>query len=360
MFKLVDRYIIKKFFGTLIFILLLLSAIIVVFDISQKIDGFIEFQAPLSAIVFDYYFNFLPWILNNLLPLFIFVAVIFFTSRMAQQSELIAIMNSGASLNRILRPYMVCALVLTTVSIYLYNEVIPNNQKRRYKFEYQYVTPNRTNISRNLHRQVLPGVFVYMESFIFSDSMAYNFRLDEIKNKNLVTRISATRISWNKAKKKWRLDNYIIRKLGSRGDVITTGAALDTVLTFNPKDFIVDEHLVEQMNYAQLNTFIEREKMRGSDNVEWHLIEKYQRFAIPFSSFILTLIGFAVSHRKSREGMGGQLLIGIVLSFSYIMLMRFASEIAKSSLLPSWLAIWIPNILYLILGIYLYTKNRRG
>ena len=356
MLTILDRYIIKRYLGTLLFILALLSAIIVVFDISQKLDDFIANKAPIHAIIFDYFFNFMPFMLNMLLPLFIFVSVIFFTSQMAARSEIISIMNSGAGINRILRPYMICAFFLTLLSIYLYNEVIPSCQQKRYKFEYQYVTPNRANVSHSIHRQVQPGIIVYIESFIYSDSLGYHFAMDHIENRSLKSRLSASRISWNKLTKKWSLENFVIRILGDKGDKLIIGQKLDTMLTFNPKDFIVDEHIVDQLNYAQLNAYIEKEQMRGSENVNWYLIEKYQRLAIPFSAFILTIIGFSVSFRRSREGMGMQLLIGLTLSFAYIILMRFAGEIARNNILPVWLSVWIPNIIYSFIAFWLYLR----
>ncbi|MBI3235309.1 MAG: LptF/LptG family permease [Bacteroidetes bacterium] len=339
--------------------LLLLSAIIVVFDISQKVDDFIQNNASLYVIMVEYYANFLPSLLNTLLPLFIFVSVIFFTSRMANQSEFIAILNSGAGISRILRPYMVFATICTILSIYLYNQVIPDNQKRRWKFENQYISPNRANVSRNIHRQIAPNVYVYMESFLYTDSMAYRFSMDKLVNKKLVARLTAQRILWNKEKKKWTLENYVLRKLLANHDVIVAGNSMDTSLNFNPKDFIVDEHLVEQLDYKQLNDFIKKEQMRGADTITWYLLEKYQRFSTPFSSFILTIIGFCVSFRKSREGIGGQLLIGLGLSFSYILLMRFTGEFAKNDLVPVWLAVWIPNMIYSVVAVWLFIKARR-
>lgn len=359
MLKILDLYILRRCFGTLLYILLLLSAIIVVFDISQKVDDFIKNNASLNEIIFDYYINFLPSLLNLLLPLFIFVSVIFFTSKMANQSEFIAILNSGAGISRILRPYMIFAAVCTILSIYLYNQVIPNNQRKRWKFEYTYITPNRANISRNIHRQIAPGVFVYMESFLYTDSMAYRFSMDHMVNKKLLSRLTASRIQWNKSKKKWTLENYILRELQPYGDKLTTGYSLDTMLNFNPKDFIIDEHLVEQMDYKQLDEFIKKEQMRGADTVVWYQLEKYQRFSTPFSSFILVIIGFCVSFRKSREGMGSQLLTGLGLSFSYILLMRFTGEFAKNDIVPVWLAVWIPNMIYGVIAIWLFNRARK-
>lgn len=359
MFKILDLYILRRCFGTLLYILLLLSAIIVVFDTSQKVDDFIQNEASLQEIILDYYANFLPSLLNLLLPLFIFVSVIFFTSRMANQSEFIAILNSGAGISRILRPYMIFATICTLISIYLYNQIIPNNQRKRWKFEYTYIIPNRVNVSRNIHRQIAPGTFVYMESFLYTDSMAYRFSMDHMKGQKLISRLTASRIQWNKAKKKWTLENYILRELQPDGDNITSGISLDTTLNFNPKDFIIDEHLVEQLDYKQLNDFIAKEQMRGADTVVWYQLEKYQRFSTPFSSFILVIIGFCVSFRRSREGMGAQLLIGLGLSFSYILLMRFTGEFAKNDLVPVWLAVWIPNMIYGIIAIILLHKARK-
>jgi lipopolysaccharide export system permease protein len=278
---------------------------------------------------------------------------------MANQSEFIAILNSGAGISRILRPYMIFATICTLFSIYLYNQVIPDNQKKRWKFENQYISPNRSNVSRNIHRQIAPGVYVYMESFLYSDSMAYRFSMDKMVNKKLVARLTAQRIQWNKAKKKWTLDSYVLRRLNENGDKIEAGLSMDTALIFNPKDFIVDEHLVEQLDYKQLNNYIKKEQMRGADTIVWYQLEKYQRFSTPFSSFILTIIGFCVSFRKSREGMGSQILIGLSLSFSYILLMRFTGEFAKNDLVPVWLAVWIPNILYSFIAVWLLIKAKK-
>jgi len=355
-FKTLDLYIIKKYFGTLTLMLLLLSGIITVFDVSQKIDDFIKNHASINSVIFEYYANFLPFMLNLLLPLFVFISVIFFTGRMAGQTEFVAIISSGVSVNRILRPYMICALIITLLSAYLYNEIIPGNQIKRWKFEYEYISPNRPNVSRNMHRQVQPGVFITIQSFLYTDSTGYMFSADKFEGKQLKTRLTANRISWNKSTKKWKLEGYTIRTIDKQGDNLKTGDFLDSTFNFNPRDFIQDEHWVEQLNYERLNDFIAKEKLRGAEDIEWYELEKYQRFSIPFSTFILTIIGFVVSYKKTRGGMGLKILIGITLSFSYIILMRFAGEFAKKNVIPTLLAVWIPNIIYSLIAFGMYVK----
>ena len=253
---------------------------------------------------------------------------------------------------------MVCGFLLTILSTWLYNMEIPRNQKARYDFENIYVTPNRTSVSRNLHRQIKPGVFLYMESFMYGDSSAYRFCLDKIVERQLTHRLTATRIIWNKSLNRWRLENWVLREAHPENDRITTGMYLDTSLYFQPEDFILDDHSVEKMNFFELNTFIQREEARGSDLVESYRIEKYQRFAVPFSAIILSVIGFCVSFRKRREGAGFQIFLALLLSFAYILLMRFSSEFARGHLIPGWFAVWIPNIIYTGLAVYWYLRAR--
>jgi lipopolysaccharide export system permease protein len=354
--KILDRYIILKFLGTFLFSIGLIVAIAVVFDISEKMDDFIERQAPLKTIIFDYYFNFIPYFANRFSPLFVFISVIFVTSKMASQTEIIAILNSGISFNRFLRPYMIGAAVIALATFLLNNWVIPHANKGRLEFENVYVRNPFVYRNRNIHRQIKPGQYLYFESYDNRANTGFLFSLENFDHGQLTSKVMADRITWNPQSKSWTLENYTIRHIDGMNEHLVRGMRMDTTLAINPEEFNRRLNFTEAMDYGELNNFIKEEKMRGSETLPFYEVEKYRRSSDPFATFILTLIGVSISSKKVRGGIGLQLGAGILLSFTYIMFMQVSTTFATNGNLPSIIAVWIPNIIYAAIAFYLLRK----
>lgn len=351
-----DRYIINKFMLTFFIAILLIIGIVIIFDISEKIDDFVAKQAPLKAIVFDYYVNFIPYFMNMFSPLFVFITVIFFTSRLAANSEIIAILSCGISFHRMMVPYIFSALVIALMSLGLNLYIIPRANAQRHAFEAVYTKKKHQDGERNIHYQIAPGQFVYVEQFSKYNKTAYKFTLETIEDNQLVSKISADRAVWNEKTGGWTLKKYFIREYseGSIEDKVKCGDQIDTVISLTLTDFVRKKNTVEDLPYADLKELIEVQTMRGDANVKYSLIEEHTRFALPFSAFILTIMGVSLSSRKKRGGIGWNLAVGIGLSFSYILFMKFSQMFVYTGLMPPWLAIWLPNILFAIIAGVLY------
>lgn len=360
MFKKIDRYIIKKFLTTFCFALLLIILIVIIFDISEKIDKFVANEAPLEAIVFDYYLNFIPYFANMFSPLFVFITVIFFTSKMAQNSEIVAILSCGISYRRMMVPYIFSATLIAALSLFLNLYVIPNSNKTRLEFENQYIKTRFKSVGRNVHYQIAPNEFVYVESFASWNNTAYRFTLENVKDNKLVKKISAESATYNKDKEKWQLKKYVIRTYNDDlTDNIRTGKQLDTALNLTVNDFYRLNKTIETYNYDELEKCIETQKLRGDADVKYSLIEKHNRFSMPFSAFILTIMGVSLSSRKKRGGIGWNIGIGIGLAFTYILFQRFSQMFVFTDTLPPGIAIWLPNVLYAIVAAILYMKAQK-
>ncbi len=357
--KILDLYIIRKFLGTFFFALALIIAIAIVFDISEKIDDFLEREAPLRAIVFDYYLNFIPFFANLFSPLFIFISVIFFTSRMAGQTEIVAILASGVSFKRLLVPYVAASLILALLSFYMNNYVIPHSNTSRINFETRYIKNPFIFKNRHVHRQIAPGQFIYFESFNNIDKIGYQFSYERIDSNKIVYKLLAERIYWDTLKNKWTLENYFTRSIHGMEEVIKTGYRMDTSFAFYPSEFSRRTNFIETMDTPALNDYIRQETLRGSEEVPFYLVEKYKRLSYPFATFILTIIGVSLSSRKVRGGIGMQIGAGILLSFTYIMFMQVSQTFATNGNLPAWLAVWIPNLIYSFIAVYLLKKASR-
>ncbi len=350
-----DRYIIGKFLGTFFFSMLLIIVIVVVFDISEKIDDFVGKKASLYAIVVEYYFNFIPYFITLFSALFTFIAVIFFTSKMAYNTEIIAILSSGISFKRFLYPYFIGATILALFSFLLNDVIIPPANQRRFVFEETYIKSPVQYLQQNIHKQISPGVFVYMEHFTTNSETAYRFSLEKYDGERLTSKLMADNAIWVKDTEKWRVRNYFIRDIDSIGqEKLTTGFEIDTTINLNPGEFKRRDNFVETMNIAQLGDFIDELRLQGADNINYFIIEKNKRIAFPFSTYILTLMGVCLSTRKVRGGIGIHLAIGIALSFIYILFMQFSSEFATKGNLSPVLAAWIPNIVFSVICVFLY------
>ena len=354
--RLIDKYIIRKFLGTFFFCILLILTIAVVFDFAEKIDNFMEKQAPLKAIIFDYYLNFIPYFGTLFAPLFVFIAVIFFTSKMAANTEIIAILNSGMSFLRMMWPYFISALVIASFTFILTNFVIPGANRKRMKFEDQYYRNSSRKVTvESIHRQVFKNINVYMGSYNPVSNRGMNFTIEKFNDSNiLVSKLSSSSVLFDTAMHKWTAINYYIREIKENEEVITRGSRIDTALTINPVDFSRDPGFVGTMTYRELNDYIGLLRLQGSDELKLFLIEKYRRFASPFAVFILTLIGVTLSSRKIRGGIGMNIGIGLMLSFSYILFQQFASQFSLKGSLGPMLAMWIPNLIYAVVALVLY------
>jgi lipopolysaccharide export system permease protein len=353
--KLIDYYIIKKFLGTFFFCLLLILTIAVVFDFAEKIDNFMEKQAPVKAIIFEYYLNFIPYFAMLFAPLFVFISVIFFTSKMAVSTEIIAILNSGMSFRRMMWPYFLSAFIIATFTFVLTNFVIPKSNLIRMDFEDKYYHSSTKRITiENTHRQVFKNVLVYMGTFNPLSQRGQNFTIEKIDSGKLISKLSAASVKYDTALHKWSALNYYIREIKGNNQVITKGKQIDTTLNINPEDFSRDPSYVGTMTSHELDNYIKLLRLQGSDELKLFLIEKYRRFANPFAVFILTLIGVTLSSRKIRGGIGMNVGIGLGLSFSYILFLQFASQFCLKGNLGPMLAMWIPNIIYSVIGLVLY------
>ena len=353
--KKLDVYIIKKFLGTYFFAIILIICIAVVFDFSEKIDDFLENNAPFRKIVFEYYLNFIPYFAVLFAPLFTFISVIFFTSRMAYNSEIIAILSSGVSFRRLLWPYFIAATVIMSFNFLLGNYIIPRANHVRFKFEEQYYHegPQKFN-DRNVHKQIEPGIFIYLEDYNTVNNYGRRFSIEKFENGELVSKLLSQDIRWDTTFKKWEIRNYYIRDYKNGKQKITQGNVIDTTLKISPDEFRRRDDAIEAMSLKELNRFIENQRMQGSSNVNALLVEKNRRVSFPFSTFILTLIGVSVSSRKVRGGIGMHIGYGLLISFSYILFMQFSAQFAISGALPPLVAMWIPNFIYLFVALFLY------
>ncbi len=357
--KRIDRYIIRKFIGTYIYSIALIISISIVFDINENLAKFTTNHAPLRAIVFDYYANFVPYFANLFSPLFVFIAVIFFTSKLAGNSEVIAMLACGMSFKRLLRPYMVSAALIAALNLYLGAYVIPRGTVVRHDFESLYKNNKKNTSASNVQLQVGKGVIAYIGQYDDKYKTGYGFSLDKFENKKLVSHMTASTIQYDTisdSKYHWKAINYKIRTLRGMREHIETGIERDTVVLMEPIDLVFSKGQQETFTSPELLEYISKQKDRGSSNVVQYEVEFHKRIAMCFASFILTIIGASLSSRKRKGGMGLYLGIGLALSFTYILLQTVCATFAVNANTPPMLAAWIPNILYFFIAYYCYRK----
>ena len=358
--KRIDRYIIAKFLGTYFFSIVLIISIGVVFDFNENIDRFTESQAPWRAIIVDYYLNFIPYYANLFSALFVFISVIFFTSKLADHSEIIAMISAGISRRRLLVPYMVSAAIIAALTFYLGAEVIPRSSVKRLAFENTYKKRNKNpTYADKVQLQVEPGVIAYMEHFDGVSKTGLHFSLDKFENKKLVSHLSANSVQYDTlsdVRYQWHLRSVTIRELRGLREQITNYYQIDSVIRMEPRDFLFIRNQQETMTNAELKYYIEKQRDRGSGNLSIFEVEYYKRFASPFAAFILSTIGMSLSSRKRKGGMGLALGIGIALSATYILLQGISATFSTNAGMHPALAAWMPNILYTIIAIWLYKR----
>ncbi|MBQ8265693.1 MAG: LptF/LptG family permease [Bacteroides sp.] len=353
----IDWYIIKKFLGTYFFSIALIISIAVVFDVNEWIDNFINNKAPVKAIIFDYYANFVPYFSNLFSPLFVFISVIFFTSKLAENSEIIAMMSTGLSFKRLLRPYMISAAIIAIMTYGMGAYVIPKGNVTRLNFEDKYKKKKKQEYVRNVQVEVDSGVIAYMERYENYNKTAYRFSLDKFVDKKLVSHLTARSATYDTTTvHKWTLKNYMIREMDGMRETITKGERLDSIIPMEPQDFLIMKGQQETMTSSELSDYIARQKRRGFANIKEFEIEYHKRIAMSFASFILTIIGVSLSSRKVKGGMGLYLGVGLALSFSYILFQTVSATFAINGNASPFLAVWVPNIVYAFIAIYLYKK----
>ena len=354
MFKVIDRYIIKKFLGTYVFSIMLLLAIVVMFDINEKLDAFL--RAPLRATIVDYFVNFLPYFANQFSPLFTFIAVIFFTSKLASHNEIVAMLSTGMSFRRMLRPYLFSALVIAVSTWVLGAYIIPPANVKRIDYTNTYVKNKRVDYGANIMLMVAPGEIAFIGRY---DALAKNgsrFQLESFnEDKQLTSRLTAQSIRWDTLYS-WRVYDYVIRDFHDNREYIRRGSSLDTVIPFEPRDLLIAANDHEKMTTPELAQYISRQQQRGVANIQSFEVEYHRRYAMTAAAFILTVIGMALSARKVKGGLGLNIGIGLVLSFSYILFMAITQSFAYSGLTSPMIAMWIPNVIYGIIAIILYSR----
>ncbi len=358
--KRIDRYIIAKFLGTYFFSIVLIISIGVVFDFNENIDRFTESQAPWKAIAVDYYLNFIPYYANLFSALFVFISVIFFTTKLADHSEIIAMISAGISRRRLMVPYMISAAIIAALTFYLGAEVIPRSSVKRLAFENTYKKRVKDpTYAEKVQLQVDTGVIAYMEHFDGMSKTGMHFSLDKFENKKLVSHLSANTAVYDTlsdVRYQWHLRDVTIRELRGMKEKITNYNQIDSIIRMEPRDFLFIRNQQETMTNAELKDYIDKQRNRGSGNLSIFEVEYHKRFASPFAAFILSTIGMSLSSRKRKGGMGFSLGIGIALSATYILLQGISATFSTNAGMHPALAAWMPNILYTIIAIYLYRK----
>lgn len=356
--KIVDSFIIGKYLGTFLYTLILFVVIIVIFDLSEKLDDFLENDLSIWQVISRYYAGSIPFYVNMLSPLINFIAVIFFTAKMADQTEIVPILSGGVSFNRFLRPYFISAFIIFSANLISNLYILPYTNRIKNKFENEVVNTNDPYMKVNIHMKVDSNTYIYIESFDNRTNTGFRFSLDKFKGDELKKKLIADQIKWDSVKRVWKLINYSSRSVDGLKESMVTGVNLqkDTVLDMRPDDFSVYQNVFESMSGKELSDKIVKERVRGSGVMNDLLFEQYKRWFQPLSAFILTLIGVALSSRKVRGGVGLPLGMGIILSFAYIVFNQFAKMFSTKGGLPPLIAVLLPTIFFGILGLYLLRR----
>lgn len=356
--KRLDKYIIGKFLGTFIFSIVLIMSIAVIFDLTEKLDNFFENQVSVKEIIFDYYLNFIPYYMNMFSPLFIFISVIFFTSKLAGDSEIIAILASGVSYHRLMWPYFVSALLLFVFSFWMTGYVIPPASEKMLTFQDKYIQHFSRENARNIQMEVEPGTILYIESFQKRTKMGYRASLEHFDGKKLTMRITADRIHYDSAYN-WHFDKYIRREFDGMRERLTRGNRMDTIIPVLPKELFYTAENAQMMPNPELRSYIDTQRKRGSGNVQAFETEWWKRWASPIGAFIMTLLGVTMSSKKVRGGMGKNLGFGLTLSALYILFSTVSTTFSVNGVMSPFMSVWLPNFIFLAIGVVLYLRVSR-
>lgn len=355
----IDRYLIVKFLGTYIFSILLIISIAVVFDFNENLDRFMQHNAPFDKLIFEYYLNFIPYYSNLFSALFVFISVIFFTSKLADNSEIIAMMSTGMSFKRIMRPYLIGATIIAIFTYMLGAYVIPRGTSTRLNFENTYKKKKIVTYAQDIQLEVDTGVIAYIERFERSNKTGYHFSLDKFVDKKLVSHLTASTITYDTlsdVKYHWTIRDYTVRELKGLKEYISYGNRTDSIIKMEPKDFLISEGQEATMTSPELKEYIQRQKNRGFANIKQFEVEYYKRIAMSFAAYILTIIGLSLSAQKRKGGMGMYMGLGLALSVSYILFQTISSSFAINANVPPIIAVWIPNIVFIFIALYLFKK----
>ncbi len=355
-FKILDRYITRKFLGTFLFAIALIVVVVAVFDAVEKVDDFIEMKAPLSKILGQYYLNFIPYFINLFCGLFTFIAVIFFTSKMAYQTEIVAMLSSGMSFRRLMWPYFISSMVITLISLVLNLWLIPVAQGHVVEFERQYLKKNRSlRYEPHIYRQLEPGTFAYIRNFTGGTTATF-LSIESYEDNKVVSSLEARNVKFDEESMRWSAPEYVVRTYVGEEEMMEKRQGLDTLLNLSLTELGKLTDIITTMKIEELNEFIEQQKDKGSDMISYFEVERQKRFSYPLATFILTIIGVSLSSRKVRGGTGLHIGLGIGLCFAYIMIARVAEEVAKGSGTLPGLLVWIPDVVFAIVAIVLYRK----
>lgn len=351
-----DRYILRKFIGTFVYALLLIILIVIVFDISENINRFLDNNLTFYDVVFGYYFNFIPYFINLFIPLFVFIAVIFFTSKLSSRNEIVAMLNGGMKFNRLLCPYIYGAIFICLLTFFFSNFLVPNTNKKLQDFEQLKLKKQVKPYAADIHIKLSSDSYFYVQHFNGEYNTGLDFSYEVIKNNRLIYKLSSKKINWDTLQKIWILKDVTIRELKKNKEIFTKVEELDTNFAITPEDLSIKVRKMETMTFPQLLDFIKVEESRGSDQMKFYELEKYQRISNPFSIFILTLLGASLAIRKTRRGIGVHIFLGLLLAFSLIFFQQVSKAFATSGNMPPILAVWLPNIIYFVICLILLKK----
>lgn len=356
MLKILDKYILKKFLGTFFITISMFSLIAIVIDVSEKVEDFFRPDITLKDIIWDYYMGFVPWLYGLLAPILVFISVIFFTSKMAAQTEIIPVLSTGVNYRRFLRPYIIGAIFLTLLSLLMTHFIIPNASKGKLAFETKMNYSDYSDFS-NIHKEIKPNEFLSIRTYSQKSDIAYNFNYDVIIKGHLVSRFSAASLKWEENSKSWVARNWHTRYITDSTEVLHQGLVMDTIFPFDNLEFHKKPSIIAVMNYFEINDYIEEEKRKGSRYIKIFELEQVKRTAIPCSILVLTIIGVAISSRKSKGGIGMHIAYGMGLASSYVFLGKVAEVFAVNTPLSAGVAVWLPNFIYLGIALFLYQKT---
>ncbi|MCB0504131.1 MAG: LptF/LptG family permease [Cyclobacteriaceae bacterium] len=351
--KILDRYIIKKLLTTFLFVVFIIVAIIVVIDITEKIGDFTKPEVPMSRIL-QYYMDFIPWIANLISPITVFIATVFVTANLASHTEIISMLAGGISFKRLLVPYFGAAVIIALVSFYFNGWVIPNANKSRRAFEMEYIEGKYYFTENDFHVQASPSEYLYLQRYNNTNNIGYRFTMEKIEGDSLREKLSANQIEWNDSTKKWKLKRWQRRVLKKGGEEVTYGEELDSTLVILPKDFQSQHRLWETLTLPELDEKISEILQRGLEGANIYKVEKYFRYTMPFTAFILVFIGVIVSSRKRRGGTGLQIALGFIISFIFIIFVITSRGIAEGGVIPPLIAVWIPNVVFTFVALFMY------
>jgi lipopolysaccharide export system permease protein len=359
MMKKLDRYILRNYLGTFVFMVGIILLIAIIFDVSEKVEDFTRNNASLKEILFDYYLSFIIYYGNQFSALMLFIAVIFFTSRLANRTEIVAILSSGVSFNRFLLPYFIGASIIFLGNLYLNNYLVPIQNDVLIDFTDKYIEDGGSPRYKYIHRKIDEDTYVFFESLNPDKGVGYHFSLEKFDGSSLALKMMADFARFDSIKQSWKLENLLIRKISQEGEEIERISVLDTIFNFVPSDLVSRKNLTETMTLPELNAFIEKEAFRGAENMSFYYVDKYKRFSLSFAAYILTLLGVTLSFRKKRGGIGANLAIGLGLVMIYIFFMQVSNTFATKGNLHPMLAVWIPNITFGLISLIFYGRAIR-